>query len=98
MLSDFSEWGAMLLQQEVLTIMRGFEEALLDSDVSVRPLFSSLLWCTTLLVLDQPADVRRYRIPAAALDETAARAVMARRVDFSREAVGKVKITVTTGD
>jgi len=64
--------------------------------VRVKAAFAALVWTTKLLALDQPADIRRYAVPATGLDppltEERVRALLARRVDFSRDAVQRVKI------
>jgi len=64
--------------------------------VRVKTAFAALVWTTKLLALDQPADIRRYAVPATGLDppltEERVRALLARRVDFSRDAVQRVKI------
>ena len=63
-----------------------------ESDISLRPAYSKLLWMANILTLDSPADVRRYKLPPGSLTEAEIRALMAVRVEFSKGAVAKVKI------
>ena len=93
-----SEWGAMLLWQEVINFIEVLEEEATDVDTSVRVYgFSKLIWSLKILTLDQPADVRRYMLPTAEeaeeyLDDDDIRLIMSKRVEFSKDAVAKVKI------
>ena len=58
--AKFSEWGAMLLWQEVINFIEVLEQEATDVDTSVRAYgFSKLLWSLKILTLDQPADIRR---------------------------------------
>lgn len=91
----FSEWGAMLLDQEVLGVVELLEQEAIEADISVRNSFLKLLWCMKVLTLDQPADVRRYTLPSdeeSYLDDPMIRSIMSKRVEFSKDAVAKVKI------
>ena len=67
-----------------------------SSRVRIKAAFAALVWATKLLALDQPADIRRYAMPTTGLDppltEERVRALLARRVEFSRDAVQRVKI------
>ena len=96
--AKFSEWGAMLLWQEVINFIEVLEQEATDVDTSVRTYgFSKLLWSLKILTLDQPADVRRYMLPTAEeaeeyLDDDAIRLIMSKRIEFSKDAVAKVKI------
>ena len=96
--AKFSEWGAMLLWQEVINFIEVLEQEATDVDTSVRAYgFSKLLWSLKILTLDQPADVRRYMLPTTEdvdeyLDDDAIRLIMSKRVEFSKDAVAKVKI------
>lgn len=89
----FSEWGAMLMQEEVQQMIQLLENAVNTSADCIRSSFTSLLLALQLLTLDQPADILRYNIPIGVLDDDRIRAVMSRRIDFSLEAVSKVKFS-----
>lgn len=56
--------------------------------------FGQLSWFGTLVTMDQPGYVRRYNVPSDIFDEATVRVIMARRVDFSLEAIEKVKINI----
>lgn len=60
----------------------------------VKDIFSPLSLAMKILTLDAPGDIRRYAIPAGSLDEDTVRRILSRRIDFSKEAITKVRITV----
>lgn len=127
--TPFSEWGALLLHQEVLSMIRIFDDACDDSNsiiiavasttslssvpsvgsaVSAKEVFSPLSWGLKVLTLDQPVDIKKYSIPQRVSDkdsqgdvctpgllsEYKIRKIMCNRVDFSKDAAMKVKITI----
>ena len=79
-----------------------------SSCTSVKDAFLPLTWALKVLTLDQPADIKKYVIPLGVtesgseenifsvglLSENKIRKIMGRRVDFSKDAVLKVKITI----
>lgn len=94
-LSDctFTEWGALLLHEEALGMVRVVEEAAEHTQRNTKDSFAPLVWALKLLSLNQLADIRHYTIPAiAAMDDETARALLRKRVDFSPDAVSKLKI------
>lgn len=98
MTAHFSEWGALLLHQEVLSAS-SYLESLVDSvDARAVPalkdVLAPLLYAVKVLTLDAPSDIRRYRFPASVFSEEQVRKLMQRRVEFSKEAVAKVRINI----
>ena len=92
---EFSEWGAMLLHQEVIAVIELLEKEAFHIDSTVRPDFGKLLWYLKIITMDQPGDIRRYAISledAPFLDEATVRDIMSLRADFSRDIISKVKI------
>ena len=79
-----------------------------NSSVTIcnRPCFLQLIWAMKILTLDQPADLRRCQVPfkkanlisvkGETLDSSAAlvKCILSRRLDFSREAIFRMKINV----
>jgi hypothetical protein len=51
--TEFSEWGSMLLHQEVIGSVDCIEQEAASVDVTVRPWFAKLLWALKILTLDQ---------------------------------------------
>ena len=90
--STFSEWGALLFHDELVAIVKRFEEASEDTPKSTRLCFAPILTATKLLTLDGPGDVKRFPIGKDLFDENSARLLLARRVEFSAEAICKAKI------
>lgn len=109
----FSEWGALLLQQEVLALLRFVDELMdtyfdVDKVAQVKEAFLPLQWTLKALTLDAPGDIRRYLFPSVSpsssttdsttasssivLSEELIRQILGRRVEFSKDAVAKVKI------
>jgi len=89
----FSEWGALLLHEEALGMVRVLEEASEPTQRSTKDAFAPLLWALKLLSVNQLADLRHYSVPAEArLDDGKAREILKRRVDFLPSEVASVKI------
>ncbi|KAJ1406165.1 hypothetical protein B484DRAFT_483298 [Ochromonadaceae sp. CCMP2298] len=92
----FSEWGALLLHSEVLSASAYLSSLLDHLDPSlisaVAASLDKLHYALKILTLDAPGDIRRYTIPDF-FTEVEVRNIMARRVDFSKEAVRNVRIT-----
>lgn len=89
----FTEWGALLLHEEILGAIRAFEEAAELNLRSMRDAFTPLIWALKLLSVNQLADVRHYTVPAiSGLDDPTARSLLMRRLDFPPDAVNKLKI------
>lgn len=96
LLLAFSEFGAMVFQQQVFALVDCFDALTLDGELSVRPHCAKLHWIAKLLALDAPADIKRYAVPRELfVEETQVRAILARRIDFSKEAVARVKIDLS---
>ena len=70
----------------------------METDLSIRYVFSTLLWAVKILTFDAPGDIMAYSIPGDVLDEEGARRILGRQLDFSPEAVTKVKINITSCD
>ena len=76
--------------------------------VSIKDVFAPIIWALKVLTLDLPADIKKYVIPLGVIDsnsvgdtcssgllsENKIRNIMGRRVDFSKDAVLKVKVTI----
>lgn len=62
---------------------------------TVKAAFDALNLALKILTLDAPGDIRRYNISSTVLSEDKVRAVLGRRVDFSKEAVRNVKLSIT---
>ena len=77
---------------QVLLVCQYIEDVALEYDIEVRSSFSRLLWAMKLLTLDSPGDIKGYQIPLDLFVEEDVRCIMSQRIDFSREAVSKVKI------
>lgn len=76
--ASYSEWGAILMQNEIRQIISYFDQsyvvltpaaavvegagALMDT-FSIRQVFSPLQWLGTFITLDQPGNIRRYTVP-----------------------------------
>ena len=72
--------------------------------MGIRNCFLQLIWTMKLLTLDQPADVRRCRVPfqkanlvstmgsGGDADADVVKCILARRTDFSKEAILRMKI------
>jgi hypothetical protein len=89
----FSEWGALLLHEEALGMVRVLEEASEPAQRSTKDAFAPLLWALKLLSVNQLADLRHYSVPTEArLDDSKAREILKRRVDFLPSEVASVKI------
>lgn len=77
-------------------------EELVDSLADCRLLKAAhegLLLALKVLLLEQPKDVSRYRIPARLLSEGDVRRILSRRCDYSRsdqDAIANVKIISTS--
>ena len=94
MRKSFSEWGALLLQEEVSAAIHVFEEDNCDTDdISVQVMFEKLKWTTKILSIIQPVDIQRYQIPYSCADEERVRGIMGRRVDLLKAAVENVKLS-----
>ena len=61
---------------------------------TVKQCFVPLNLALKILTLDAPGDIRRYALSRAVLGEEQVRRVLGRRVDFSVEAVARVKLTM----
>jgi hypothetical protein len=61
---------------------------------TVKQTFAALNLALKLLTLDAPGDIRRYALDRRLLSEEQVRAVLGRRVDFSADAVAKVKLSM----
>jgi hypothetical protein len=92
--SSFSEWGALLLHEEVLCMITVFDEIDDNDDNNNRSIFDPLIWILKILTIDQPADLLRYKIPKAYLDDSLTRQIMASRTDLSKDAISRVKINI----
>jgi len=90
--THFTEWGALLIHDEFLALLRLFDQACEDTSSSI--LFERVLWATKILTIDQPADMMRYRVPARLFGEAEVRRLLGRRTDLSQEAVAKVKLNI----
>jgi len=94
--TNFNEWGALLLYDQVTKAIQIFEEGTMAAtDESVKSCFTPLLWALKVLTLDKPADIKRYAVPSACkdiVDATFIRKLLAKRVDFSREAISRIKL------
>ena len=51
--ANFTEWGSMLLHQEVIGTVDCVEQEAASVDTTVRPWFAKLLWALKVLTLDQ---------------------------------------------
>jgi hypothetical protein len=93
----FSEWGALLLHEEALGMVRVLEEASEPTQRSTKDAFAPLLWALKLLSVNQLADLRHYAVPSAkaCMDDAKAREILKRRVDFLPSEVASVKIRFT---
>lgn len=95
----FTEWGAMLLYQEVSMCMQ-YVESLIDSIenvVTLKQCYEKLMMTLKILSLDHPRYLLSYRIESKLFDEAAVRKIFTRRSDFNMEAkdaATKVKITL----
>jgi hypothetical protein len=90
---QFNEWGALLFHQEVEQAIDIIDAAAADVDESVRVPLLRLSWALKILTLDQPADIRRYRLPLHLIDEATVRLIMGRRVEFAANAISGVKFS-----
>jgi hypothetical protein len=90
--TQFTEWGALLLHEELLSLIRMFDVACEDSSANV--LFEKALWAVKIITIDQPADMMRYRVPSSFFNESDVRSLMSRRTDLSKDAVAKVKLNL----
>ena len=61
---------------------------------TVKSTFVSLNLALKILTLDAPGDIRRYSISAETLSEESVRKILYRRIDFSKDAVLKVKLNI----
>lgn len=95
----FTEWGAMLLYQEVSMCMQ-FVEGLIDSIenvVTLKQCYEKLMMTLKILSLDHPRYLLSYRIESKLFDEASVRKIFTRRSDLNieaRDAATKVKITL----
>jgi hypothetical protein len=87
---------------QVNLVCEYLDELNTEDSADIKDALSQIKWAAKVLSLDQPGDIRRYNIqmsksqrPFKKLDETLVRAIMARRVDFSKDVVSKVKIVIT---
>jgi hypothetical protein len=92
LLVKFNEWGAMLIHQEIHECVSILEAAAAAVDESVRDYMAGAVWGATIVSLDQPSDIRRYKIPSDVFTADTVRALMRQRVEFSQEAIRGVKI------
>ena len=91
----FSEWGSLLLHEEVMMMIKVFDEVDdNDDDSSNRYIFDELIWMLKILSIDQPADLTRYKIPKAYMDDNLTRKIMSSRVDLSKDAIARIKINI----
>eukprot|EP00600_Ochromonadales_sp_CCMP1393_P011929 CAMPEP_0175003370 /NCGR_PEP_ID=MMETSP0005-20121125/4189_1 /TAXON_ID=420556 /ORGANISM="Ochromonas sp., Strain CCMP1393" /LENGTH=568 /DNA_ID=CAMNT_0016258435 /DNA_START=102 /DNA_END=1808 /DNA_ORIENTATION=+ len=93
----FSEWGALLLHQEVLALVDYMVDLIDHTDPehihAVKSAFDTLMFALKVLTLDAPGDIRRYSIPSCLFDsEDSVRNILGRRVEFSKDAVAMVKL------
>ena len=95
----FTEWGAMLLYQEVSMCFQ-YVEGLIDSIenvVTLKQCYEKLMMTLKILSLDHPRYLLSYRIDSKLFDEAGVRKIFSRRSDFNMEAKDaamKVKITL----
>lgn len=89
----FTEWGAILLQEEILCLSQSLEFLLPEDTIEVKKIFQQIHLACRLLNLDAPGDIKRYRLDAEVLNEQQVRMIMSRRVEFSKDAVQKVRLT-----
>ena len=92
LLVKFNEWGSMLIHQEIHDCVSILEAAAVAVDESVRDYMEGAVWAATIVSLDQPSDIRRYKIPSDVFTADTVRALMRQRVEFSQEAIRGVKI------
>ena len=71
-----------------------FESMVSESDRSLRAAFNRWQWISNILALDSPADIRRYKLPKAFFDESQVRELMSLRIEFSKDAVARVKLEI----
>ena len=64
-----------------------------SSSSSLRLTFAKLIWISKILSLDQPIDIKRYNLPSSYLSDEETRNVLRKRVDFSTEAIDKIRLT-----
>lgn len=78
-------------------ILTRYAESLVDhldeSSIStIKQSFAALNLAMKILTLDAPGDIRKYILNFSLLDEEQVRAVLSRRVEFSVDAIAKVKL------
>lgn len=107
---NFNEWGALLFYDQILLIVKLFEETILSLiNESVKPCFTILLWGIKILTLDRPVDIKRCGIIPTKyrsekryigdcgwyyLDENQVKQIIRRRVDFSKEVINNLKLDI----
>ena len=93
MSNKFTEWGALLLQEEINAFIRVYGEICEDlSTISIHAMFEKINWILKILSIDSPADMKRYNLPSQALTDDIVRNIMTRRCDLSKDAIGKIKL------
>lgn len=71
------------------------DEVMAVCDASARQSFVPVMWVLKVLTLDKPADIRRCNMPHDCREKFTAnviRHLLARRVDFSRDAIAKINL------
>jgi hypothetical protein len=89
----FNEWGSILIQKEIQACADIFECVAAEVDTSVRIKMTKALWAGRIIALDQPGDIRRYKVPADVMDESTLRTLLSRRLEFKSEVIERVKLT-----
>lgn len=90
--SRFNEWGAMLMQHEINECVSIMEARAAHVDESVRSSVAPAMWAATIIALDHPSDIRRYKVPMEVFNEDTVRMIMRQRVEFPSEAIKGVKL------
>ena len=104
----FNEWGALLFYDQVLSIVKIFEETIMSLvDESIKPCFTILLWVIKILTLDRPADIKRCgSLPFTSksrkryvsddgwydVEGNEIKRILRRRIDFSRDVINSLKL------
>lgn len=91
---DFTEWGALLLYEEVQVFLHFLEGLAKSEDVAqIKRQCQRLVLACKIMTLDAPADIRRYNLDKSMFSEQEVRHLLGRRIEFNKDAVSKVKIT-----
>eukprot|EP01031_Cornospumella_fuschlensis_P032932 gene32932-39828_t len=94
---QFNEWGALLLQQEVLQLIR-YLSSLFSRAPDPFPgrhalLAQRITIICSLLAIDKPAYVESIALPAGLFRENRVKEILRRRVEFAEDSINTVKLT-----